>query len=90
MQVDRLSGHFSTPPMFKPRRAVQENYNRIVAIVKGEPGLTRHQIADRYYPASASGTTRQGINDMLIQLNLANRIQYLDGDRYVVVENQNH
>jgi hypothetical protein len=76
--------------MFKPPRAVRENYDHIVAIVKAEPGLTRHQIADRYYPARASQTTRKAINNMLIQLTFTSRIQYLDGDRYVVVENQNH
>jgi hypothetical protein len=76
--------------MFKPPRAVRENYDRIVAIVKAEPGLTRHQIADRYYPTSVSQTTKQGINNMLIQLTFANRIQYQEGDRYVVVENQTH
>ena len=86
-QKDKARGYFLDSAPQKHSRVMREKYDRIVAIVKAEPGLTRSEIAQRFYPADATRQTKQKINNILVELTCANRLAYLGDDRYVVVEN---
>lgn len=73
---DPVFAHNVTKPL-------QAKRDKLVAIVKANPGITRTEIGKRYFEVEKlNATQRKTISSMILNCCLAERIKYIDIDKY--------
>jgi hypothetical protein len=76
----------STRTNYEPPRSVRAKYDRIVALVRANPGATEGRIKSLYYADKSSDCTRQRFGNMLLELCVEGRLKCHNINCYTAVE----
>lgn len=84
MQPDRAYKHNSNQVIVNQPKSVQRKYDRIVEIVRANPGISGAAIDQQYAPKPTSDTYRR-MHGMLLSICCSGRIKCVD-NRYFIKE----
>lgn len=84
MTTDRAYQHNSNQVIVTQPKSVQAKYDRIVEIVRANPGISSAAIDKQYYPNPTSDTYRR-MQGMLLSVCFSGRIKCVN-NRYFIKE----